>query len=131
ETKQREVDQKIKQLQARSSDREAQSQNLILTPAQEQELEQSQKALVQVTKDLKQVRKNLRRETDALAFWTKVINIGAMPIVVALSGLILAIVKARRRAPAAHTSNKQMRPPVPPPPGNTVVPSETRELVTS
>jgi hypothetical protein len=50
-----------------------------------------------VNKELKQVRKNLRKDTDALEFWTKVVNIGAMPVVVAASGLILAIVKPRRK----------------------------------
>jgi len=50
-----------------------------------------------VNKDLKQVRSNLRKDTDALEFWTKVVNIGAMPVLVAVSGLVLAIVKRKRR----------------------------------
>ena len=68
----------------------AATKSLILSPQQEKELEKYQKGLVDVTRDLKQVRKNLRRETDALEFWTKVVNIAAMPIAVALSGLVLA-----------------------------------------
>jgi ABC-type uncharacterized transport system involved in gliding motility auxiliary subunit/ABC-type transport system involved in cytochrome c biogenesis permease component len=97
ETRQREMDQKIKELQARNED--GGNQSLILSPQQEKELEKYQKGLVEVSRDLKQVRKNLRRETDALEFWTKVVNIAAMPIAVALSGLVLAVVKSRRRAP--------------------------------
>src|SRR6267154_1968292 len=95
ETRQREMDQSIKQLQARNEN--GGNQSFVLSPAQEKELEKCHKGLGEVTRDLKQVRKNLRRETDALEFWTKVINISAMPIVVALSGLVLAVVKARRR----------------------------------
>jgi hypothetical protein len=50
---------------------------------------------------LKEVRRNLRKDTDALQFWTKVVNIGAMPVVVALFGVILAMAKYRRKRRAA------------------------------
>jgi ABC-type uncharacterized transport system involved in gliding motility auxiliary subunit len=33
----------------------------------------------------------LRKDTDSLEFWTKVVNIGAMPVLVALTGIVLAI----------------------------------------
>jgi ABC-type uncharacterized transport system involved in gliding motility auxiliary subunit/ABC-type transport system involved in cytochrome c biogenesis permease component len=124
ETRQREMDQKIKELQARNGN--GGNQSLILSAQQEKELEKSQKGLVEVSRDLKQVRKNLRRETDALEFWTKVINIAAMPIVVALSGLALAVVKSRRRAPRPVTGVLRPRTPSGP---EKVVASEARELV--
>jgi hypothetical protein len=44
------------------------------------------------------VRKRLRKDTDALEFWTKVLNIGAMPAVVAVTGIVLAIYKRKRTA---------------------------------
>jgi hypothetical protein len=47
---------------------------------------------------LKAERKKLKKDTDALEFWTKVINIAAMPIAVALAGIVLAIVKRKRTA---------------------------------
>jgi gliding motility-associatede transport system auxiliary component len=109
ETRQREMDQKIKELQAHNET--GGSQSFILSPAQEKELEKYQKGLVEVSRDLKQVRKNLRRETDALEFWTKLINIGVMPIAVALSGLVLAVVKSRRRAPRASAEVPRPRTP--------------------
>jgi len=40
----------------------------------------------------------MRRDTDALEFWTKISNISGVPIVVALSGVCLAITKTRRRS---------------------------------
>jgi ABC-type uncharacterized transport system involved in gliding motility auxiliary subunit/ABC-type transport system involved in cytochrome c biogenesis permease component len=107
ETRQREMDQKIKELQARNEN--AGNQSFILSPAQEKELEKCQKGLAEVSRDLKQVRKNLRRETDALEFWTKVINIAAMPIAVALSGLVLAVVKSHRRAPQPSAAVSKAR----------------------
>jgi ABC-type uncharacterized transport system involved in gliding motility auxiliary subunit len=109
ETRQREMDQKIKELQARNEN--GGNQSFILSPAQEKELEKYQKSLVEVSRDLKQVRKNLRRETDALEFWTKVVNISAMPIAVALSGLALAVIKSRRQAPRANSEPPRRRPP--------------------
>jgi ABC-type uncharacterized transport system involved in gliding motility auxiliary subunit/ABC-type transport system involved in cytochrome c biogenesis permease component len=94
ETQQRETELKIKELQAANS---TGAQNTILSPAQEKALEDYQRNLTQVAKDLKQVRKNLRRDTDALEFWTKVTNIAGMPAIIALSGVCLATVKSRRR----------------------------------
>jgi hypothetical protein len=49
---------------------------------------------------LKQLRKNLRVETDTLEFWTKVVNIGLVPLLVALAGLALALARRRRLNPA-------------------------------
>jgi hypothetical protein len=43
------------------------------------------------------VRKNLRMDTEALEFKTEVINIGAMPALVAMSGIGLAMARSRRR----------------------------------
>ena len=49
--------------------------------------------------DVNDTRKNLRVETDTLEFWTKVVNIGLVPLLVALTGLALAL--RRRKAAAA------------------------------
>lgn len=95
ETEQRSMDQKIKELQAGSEG----NQNTILTPDQQQELAGYQQSMASVNHDLEQVREKLRKDTEALEFKTKVINIAAMPLVVALSGLALASVRSRRRMP--------------------------------
>jgi hypothetical protein len=42
------------------------------------------------------VRKNLRQDAEALVFWTKVANIALMPLLVALLGLALALVRRQR-----------------------------------
>ncbi len=96
EAKQLETEQKIKELQMHKET--GQQADLILSPEQEKALESYQKTLVAVGKDLKQVRKNLRKDTDALEFSTKVINISTMPILVAMSGLGLALAKTKRRS---------------------------------
>ena len=94
ETRQRDMEQKIKELQSHGEN----GQDVILTPDQERELEKChQKSMAEVNRDLKQVRKNLRKDTEALEFQAKVINISAMPFAVALSGLGLAMIRTRRR----------------------------------
>lgn len=68
----------------------------ILTPEQQAEIENFRKKTVETRKDLKELRKNLRVETDTLEFWTKVVNIGLVPLLVALLGLALALIKRRK-----------------------------------
>ena len=90
------MEQKIKELQTPGANGE--QQDLILSPEQQKELNQYQKVRVELARDLKEVRKNLRKDTDALEFRAKVINIGAMPLLVAVSGLGLAGIKLKRRS---------------------------------
>jgi ABC-type uncharacterized transport system involved in gliding motility auxiliary subunit len=70
----------------------------ILTPEQQAEVENFRKRAAETRRELKEVRRELRSETEALEFWTKVVNIGAMPLLVAIAGLAIAIVRRRRRA---------------------------------
>jgi ABC-type uncharacterized transport system involved in gliding motility auxiliary subunit len=98
ETKEREMERMISELQTHKEGGE--EEKLILSPEQETQLEDYRKTRAEVNKDLKQVRSNLRKDTDALEFWTKVVNIGAMPLLVAVSGLVLAIIKRKRRTTA-------------------------------
>ena len=49
------------------------------------------------------VRKNLRKDSEALAFWTKVVNIALPPLVVALIGLGVALLRRRRAQRAQRT----------------------------
>lgn len=75
----------------------------ILTPEQQAELESFRKKVVETRRELKDVRKNLRQDAESLVFWTKVANIAVMPILVALAGLVVALVRRARvrRAAAA------------------------------
>ena len=74
----------------------------IMTPEQQAELDNFRKRAAETRRDLKELRKNLRVETDSLEFWTKVVNIGLVPLLVALTGLALAL--RRRRAVTAATA---------------------------
>ena len=56
---------------------------------------------MQTRGELKELRKNLRVDTERLELWTKVVNIGLVPLLVALAGLVLALGKRRRLQKAA------------------------------
>ena len=68
----------------------------ILTAEQQAELDNFRKKAAEARLALKELRKRLRVETDALEFWTKVLNIGLVPLLVALAGLALALARRRK-----------------------------------
>ncbi len=70
----------------------------ILSAEQQAEVENFRKRAADTRRELKNVRRELRSETESLEFWTKVVNTAAMPLLVALAGIAIAIVKRRRRA---------------------------------
>jgi ABC-type uncharacterized transport system involved in gliding motility auxiliary subunit len=68
----------------------------ILTPEQQAELERFRKRVAETRIELKEVRKNLRQDAESLVFFTKVVNIALMPVLVALVGLGIALIRRRR-----------------------------------
>jgi ABC-type uncharacterized transport system involved in gliding motility auxiliary subunit len=66
-------------------------QKFILSPEQQQEIEKFQKREGEVKKELKQVRRDLRRDTDKLRLFLTLMNIFAMPLVVVAAGIGVAI----------------------------------------
>ena len=78
----------------------------ILTPEQQAELDRFKKRVLQTRRELKDLRKDLRQDAEALQFWTKVANIALVPTLDALFGIGVALMRQRRataRAPAAAT----------------------------
>jgi ABC-type uncharacterized transport system involved in gliding motility auxiliary subunit len=96
ETLRNATQQKISELQA--SKQGAAQQQFILSPEQRAELQKYQAAESDYGKQLRQVQKNLRKDTDSLETRIRVLNIGAMPALVALTGIVLSIVKRKRTA---------------------------------
>ena len=73
-------------------------QQFILTPEQQEEIKSFRQKEAGAKKELKDVRKTLRREVDALEQRVKWINILAMPLIVAAVGLLIAFVRHRRQS---------------------------------
>ena len=67
-----------------------------LTPEQQAEVENFRKKATDAKRDLKELRKNLRVESETLQFWTKLVNIGAVPLLVVMLGMLLAAARRRR-----------------------------------
>jgi ABC-type uncharacterized transport system involved in gliding motility auxiliary subunit len=67
----------------------------ILSAEQQAELERFKKTYIETNLALKELRKNLRQDAEALVFWTKVANIAVMPLLVALFGLVVALLRRR------------------------------------
>jgi gliding motility-associatede transport system auxiliary component len=70
--------------------------NQILSAEEQAEIDSFRKTVATTRKELKEVRKNLRRDAEGLVFWTKVANIALMPLLVALAGLLVALVRRSR-----------------------------------
>jgi ABC-type uncharacterized transport system involved in gliding motility auxiliary subunit len=68
----------------------------ILTSEQQSELENFRRKAAGTRLALKEVRRELRADSEALQFWTKVLNIALMPLVVAVAGAALAFLRRRR-----------------------------------
>jgi len=68
----------------------------ILTAEQQAELDNFRKRAAETRRELKEVRRDLRADSEALQFWTKVANIALVPLLVALAGLGLAIIRRKR-----------------------------------
>ena len=67
-----------------------------MSPEQLAEVENFKKKAIETRKDLKELRKNLRVESDALQFWTKVANIALIPLLVVMLGIGLALARRRK-----------------------------------
>jgi ABC-type uncharacterized transport system involved in gliding motility auxiliary subunit len=93
---------KMQETQARINELQRgkqQDQELILSPEQQQEIDRFNQELANTRQQLKDVRKNLRRDIEILGMKVKVINIAAVPLVVAGWGIARGV---RRKKLAAR-----------------------------
>ncbi len=86
---------KLNELQQK---KEKGQQRLILSAEQQQEIQGFRKKEAEINKQLKEERKKLRRDIDALEFKLKLANIAGMPLVVALFGISLFLIKRKLTA---------------------------------
>ena len=73
---------------------------LIMTPEQQAEIENFRTRATETRRELKELRKNLRQDAESLVFWTKLLNIGLMPLLVVLAGLAVLLMRRRKQVPA-------------------------------
>lgn len=86
------TEQKLTQLQSHRNDHTS----ALLTPAQEQELARFQDERSRVRKELREVRRGLDRDIEALGATLKAINIIAVPLAFLLVAFVVVAVRRRR-----------------------------------
>jgi ABC-type uncharacterized transport system involved in gliding motility auxiliary subunit len=91
-----ETEGKIRQLQ----DEEQQS-GVILTAAQQQEIESFRGEIITLRQELRAVQRSLREDVESLSTWVKVVNIWAVPVLVALVAIAVALWRHARTARGA------------------------------
>ena len=94
------IEKKLKDLQTK----EKAGGDLVLSPDQKKAINNFRAEMVQTRRDLRDVQLKLRQEIDRLDTWVKVANIGAMPLLVALFAILLAVF---RRGRAGRGRQKQ------------------------
>ena len=97
-----ELDKKLQDLQGKLSEmqvkKEGDTARIILSPEQQQALKNFTEQQASTKKELRVTRRNLRQDVDALESRLKWVNIAAMPILVSLVGITLAVIRRRRVA---------------------------------
>jgi ABC-type uncharacterized transport system involved in gliding motility auxiliary subunit len=86
----------LEDIQKRRGDAKEKAPSVVLTPEQQVEVDNFRKRAVQTKKELKELRRNLRQDADALEFWTKVVNIGAVPVVIIVIGALIGLARKKR-----------------------------------
>jgi ABC-type uncharacterized transport system involved in gliding motility auxiliary subunit len=87
---------KIRQLQE-----EEQQSGVILTAAQQEEIESFRGEMITLRQELRAVQRSLREDVESLSTWIKVVNIWAVPILVALVAIGVALWRHARTARGA------------------------------
>lgn len=63
---------------------------MILTAEQAAELERFRERKVSIRRELREVRRNLREDIDSIQSWVRFVNIGLVPLLVGIGGLVFA-----------------------------------------
>jgi ABC-type uncharacterized transport system involved in gliding motility auxiliary subunit len=91
--------QKIRQLQE-----EERQSGVILTSEQQAEIDDFRTEMIGLRQELRTVQRSLREDVEQLSFWVRGINIWAVPVLIGMVAVVLALVRRWRahRFAAAH-----------------------------
>lgn len=87
--------QRLSELQSQRTDK---NQRFIISPEQQAELTKLEKESAETNKKLRQVQKDLAKEVDGLKTRVTWVNIAAVPLAVAICGILLAVYKRKLTA---------------------------------
>jgi ABC-type uncharacterized transport system involved in gliding motility auxiliary subunit len=89
------IEETNRKLQQLEQEKDA-SQKMIISPKQEAEIAKFKEQRQHISRQLKEVRKNLRADIEALGATLKGINIFLMPLVVSIVGICFAVYRQRK-----------------------------------
>lgn len=92
-TRLEETDRRLRELESRKQGEDAP----VLSDEQRQELIDFRRERLEIRKELREVRRSLRQSIETLEARTKFINIVAVPILIAIVGVLVAMARMRRR----------------------------------
>lgn len=84
-------------LRALNDGSQALEQGVMFTPEQEQEVQNFREERVKIRRELREVQRQLNKDIENVETVTKGINIGLVPLLVALFGVVVGVVRTRRR----------------------------------
>ena len=70
---------------------------LILNSAQQNEITRFRQDKIRIRKELREVQHQLRKDIEGLEGWLKFINIGLIPIIICVGGLLAGMYRSRRK----------------------------------
>ena len=70
---------------------------VILSEAQQQEIARFREEKIQIRKELRNVRHELRKNIESLEGWMKFVSIGMMPVLIGIGGIVVGSYQVRRR----------------------------------
>ena len=85
---------RLTQLQAKRNDQSS----MMLTPEQEQELKRFTAEKTRARKELRETQRGLDVDIQQLSGWLKALNIGLVPLLVAVGGFLILSARRRRRS---------------------------------
>jgi hypothetical protein len=74
---------------------------VILSKEQQEAIEKFRSEMLTIRKDLRDVQLALRQDIEGLERWLKFVNIGLIPVLIALAAVALGVFRARARRRAA------------------------------
>jgi len=89
----KQTESRLTQLQAKRNDQSS----LVLTPEQEAELKRFTAEKSRIRKELRETQRGLNVDIEHLSTWLKILNIGLMPLLVAIAGFLVLAARRRRR----------------------------------
>ncbi len=90
------LDETEQRLQSMESEKQG-SDTVVLNEAQARELIKFRRERLEIRKELREVRRSLRRNIEELYSKVRFANIGLVPILIAVGGLLVALVRYQRR----------------------------------